>query len=221
MAPGAEKRSVICVPMAALCSAASRRSSASLEPIRRAGMRKIGSRIMASTVTSQDLFSITTRVRASATTLLTTPESVPAKADCAPITSLLSRLTSAPVRVRVKNAIGIFCTWSKTLVRRSTITPSPMVEDSQRVTSPIPASATATIAISTASQITVPASALAMIASTTWPASTGVATARTAITMDSSTKAISRPRCGRAKPKTRLRSSLENGLEPLEARVML
>ena len=36
--------------MAALCSAASRRRSASLEPIRRAGIRKIGSRIMASTV---------------------------------------------------------------------------------------------------------------------------------------------------------------------------
>ena len=66
-----------------------------------------------------------------------------------------------------------------------------------------------------------PASALAMIASTTWPASTGVATARTAITMESSTKAISRPRCGRAKPNTRLTSALENGLEPLEARVML
>ena len=60
-----------------------------------------------------------------------------------------------------------------------------------------------------------------MIASTTWPARTGVATARKAITMDSSTKAISLPRCGRAKPKTRFSVSLENGLEPLEARVML
>ena len=60
-----------------------------------------------------------------------------------------------------------------------------------------------------------------MIASTTCPARTGVATARTAITMDSSTKAISLPRCGRAKPKTRFSVSLENGLDPLEARVML
>ena len=221
VAPGAEKRSVIWVPMEALCSAASRRRSASLEPIRRAGIRKIGSRIMASTVTSQDLPSITTRVRARATTLLTTPDRVPAKADCAPITSLFSRLTSAPVRVRVKNAIGIFCTWSKTLVRRSTITPSPIVEDSQRVTSPSPASATATMAISTASQTTTSVAAPAMIASTTWPARTGVATASTAITIDSSTKAISLPLCGRAKLNTRLSVSFENGFEPLEARVML
>ena len=109
---------------------------------------------MASTVTSQDLSSITTSVKARATTLLTTPDRVPAKADCAPMTSLFSRLTRAPVRVRVKKAMGIFCTWSKTLVRRSTITPSPIVEDSQRVRRPIPASATATTAISTASQIT-------------------------------------------------------------------
>ncbi|CAH0327118.1 hypothetical protein SRABI128_05782 [Microbacterium sp. Bi128] len=137
------------------------------------------------------------------------------------MTSLFSRLTRAPVRVLVKNAIGIFWTWSKTFVRRSTITPSPMVEDIQRVTRPIPASATATTAIRTASRITVPASAWAMIASTTCPARTGVATARKAITMDSSTKAISLPRWGRAKLKTRFRVSFENGLDPLEARVML
>ena len=48
-----------------------------------------------------------------------------------------------------------------------------------------------------------------------------MATASTAITMDSSTKAISLRRCGRAKLKTRLSVSFENGLEPLEARVML
>ena len=35
------------------------------------------------------------------------------------MTSLFSRLTSAPVCVRVKNAIGIRCTWSNTCVRRS------------------------------------------------------------------------------------------------------
>ncbi len=39
--------------------------------------------------------------------LLTTLESVPVNADCAPSTSLLSRLMSAPVWVRVKNAIGM------------------------------------------------------------------------------------------------------------------
>ena len=44
-------------------------------------------------------------------TLLSTLASVDVIADCAPITSLLSRLTSAPVRVRVKNATGIRWTW--------------------------------------------------------------------------------------------------------------
>ena len=40
-------------------------------------------------------------------------------ACCAPITSLLSRDCSAPVCVRVKNAIGIRCTWSNSATRRS------------------------------------------------------------------------------------------------------
>ena len=71
------------------------------------------------------------------------------------MTSLFSRLTSAPVRVRVKNAIGIRCTWSNTAVRRSRISPSPILADSQRVTSPSPASSRAINAISTASQTTV------------------------------------------------------------------
>ncbi|MDI2023390.1 hypothetical protein PJL18_03938 [Paenarthrobacter nicotinovorans] len=193
VAPGAEKRSVICVPMAALWAAASRRRSASLEPMRRAGMRKIGSSTMASTVTSQEVLSITASVNARATTLLTTPDNVPAKADCAPMTSLFNRLTKAPVRVRVKNAMGMRCTWSNTRVRRSTMTPSPMIDDNQRVSRPTPASPTATIAMRTASQMTVPTPAFAMIASTTCPASTGVATARKAPAMEAMTKAISFP----------------------------
>ena len=49
----------------------------------------------------------------------TTPDSVEVNACCAPMTSLLSRLTSAPVWVRVKNASGMRCTWSNTSVRRS------------------------------------------------------------------------------------------------------
>ena len=44
----------------------------------------------------------------------TTPDSVEVNACWAPITSLLSRETSAPVWVRVKNATGIRCTCSKT-----------------------------------------------------------------------------------------------------------
>ena len=51
--------------------------------------------------------------------LETTPDSVEVNACWAPRTSLLSRLTSAPVWVRVKNASGIRCTCSNTLVRMS------------------------------------------------------------------------------------------------------
>ncbi len=39
--------------------------------------------------------------------------------------------------------------------------------------------------------------------------------------IESSTKAMSLRRCGRAKPNTRFSVALENGLEPLAARVML
>ncbi len=44
------------------------------------------------------------------TRLLTTPDRVLLKARWAPMTSLLRRETSAPVRVRVKNATGMRCT---------------------------------------------------------------------------------------------------------------
>ena len=49
----------------------------------------------------------------------TVDDSVEVNARWAPITSLLSRETSAPVWVRVKNASDIRCTCAKTLVRRS------------------------------------------------------------------------------------------------------
>ena len=52
-------------------------------------------------------------------TLATTEDSVLVSARWAPMTSLLSRLTSAPVCVRMKKATGMRCTWSKTSVRRS------------------------------------------------------------------------------------------------------
>ena len=51
--------------------------------------------------------------------LATVLDSVEVKARWAPITSLLSRETSAPVWVRVKNASDWRCTWPKTWVRRS------------------------------------------------------------------------------------------------------
>ena len=56
-------------------------------------------------------------------------DSVDVNARCAPMTSLLSRETSAPVWVRVKKARDIRCTCAKTVVRRSKIRPSPMRED--------------------------------------------------------------------------------------------
>ncbi len=62
----------------------------------------------------------------------TTVPSVPVRARWAPITSLLRRLTSAPVWVRVKNESGRRCTWSKRATRRSKMTPSPMIADHQR-----------------------------------------------------------------------------------------
>ena len=70
----------------------------------------MGSSNNASSVTCHEIPSMTTSVNPSMTRLLTTPESVSLNARWAPSTSLLSLLTNAPVRVRVKNAIGIFCT---------------------------------------------------------------------------------------------------------------
>ena len=48
-----------------------------------------------------------------------TVPSVLVTACCAPMTSELSRVCSAPVCVRVKNASGIRCTWSNSWTRRS------------------------------------------------------------------------------------------------------
>ena len=72
-----------------------------------------------STVICQDSVNITPAVSTRLTTLDTSPDSVEVNACCAPSTSLFSRLTSAPVWVRVKNASGMRCTWSKTAVRMS------------------------------------------------------------------------------------------------------
>ena len=60
---------------------------------------------------------------------MTTVDKVEVKARWAPITSLLSRETRAPVWVRVKNASDCRWTWPKTCVRRSKIRPSPIREE--------------------------------------------------------------------------------------------
>ena len=80
---------------------------ASRVPIRRAGSTNTGSSTSASRVICQEIPIITARVSASVRRLPATSDRVSLKARCAPMTSLFNRLTSAPVRVRVKNAIGI------------------------------------------------------------------------------------------------------------------
>ncbi|RPK71745.1 hypothetical protein EES42_14305 [Streptomyces sp. ADI95-17] len=205
VAPGAEKRSVIRVPIAALWAAASRWSRAIREPIRRAGSTNTGSSTRASTVICQEMESITPSVSSSVTTLLTTPDRVLLKARWAPMTSLLRRLTSAPVRVRVKNATGMRCTWSKTAVRRSRIRPSPRLAESQRLNRPSAASATAITAIRRDSRVTVPDSLPVTMALTTRPASTGVATASSAVATLRTRNRATRRRCGRANAAMRRR----------------
>ncbi|SKX65586.1 Uncharacterised protein [Mycobacteroides abscessus subsp. abscessus] len=199
VAPGAEKRSVICVDIRALCSAASWERAAIRRAMRRAGITKTGNRTNANRVICQLIANITPSVNANVTMFDTTPESVSLNARCAPMTSLLSRLTSAPVRVRVKNATGIFWTWSKTERRRSRISPSPMCADNQRVPIPAAASATAISAINTASPTIVPPDPASLIRLTTRPARIGVTTVSTAVHTDSARNTPIRARCGRAK----------------------
>ena len=210
VAPGAEKRSVIWVLIAELCAAASRCRRASRRPMRRAGSTNTGNRISASRLICQEIPIITTSVRASVTTLLTTPDNVVLNARWAPMTSLLRRLTRAPVRVRVKKAIGIRCTWSNTAVRRSRIRLSPMLDESHRLIRPKPASTMAITAMARASSTTTRSSRPSTIALTTRPANTGVATASTASATLSTRKPPRARRCGAANDRIRRAVSLEN-----------
>ena len=76
---------------------------------------------------------------------------------------------------------------------------------------PSPASAIAITAISTASRSTTLNASPPTIASTTRPASTGVATASTAAPTLSTRNQISCRRCGRAKARMRCSVARENG----------
>ena len=168
-----------------------------------------------------DTLTITASVSTSITRFDSTPDSVEENACCALTTSLFSRDTSAPVRVRMKNATGIRCTWSNTAVRKSRISPSPMRDDSHRETSPSAASATAITAISTASTTTTRNDERTTIASTTQPASTGVATASTAVTTLSRRNHASLRLCGRAKRPIRRNVAAENGRRSSVAFIVL
>ena len=113
------KRSVIVEFIEALRFIDSRVIDWRLRPTRFAGMTKIGRMAIDTSVSRHSSNSMATSVPVNMITLETTVPRVPVNARWAPMTSLLSRLISAPVWVRVKNDIGMRCTWSKSLVRRS------------------------------------------------------------------------------------------------------
>ena len=130
--------------------------------------------------------------------LLTTPDNVHVNARWAPITSLLSRLTRAPVRVRVKKATGMRCTWREHGAAQ--------VED-QALADPrrLPALRDADGGLEQRDEAMITAMRhparrrrRSTISSTTRPASTGVATVSTAPTTLSMRNPPSARRCGRA-----------------------
>ena len=95
----------------------------------RAGITNNGRSASDASVISHESASIATNTIVTVMTLLTTEPSVFVNACCAPMMSLLSRLTNAPVCVRVKNAMGMRCTCANTWRRRSKISDSPMRAD--------------------------------------------------------------------------------------------
>ncbi len=97
----------------------SRRMADSFGASQRAGSRNSGNSTSAIRVICHDRNSIAMSVAVNVAALPTTLDKVEVNACCAPITSELSRDTSDPVWVRVKNATGCCCTWSNTWVRRS------------------------------------------------------------------------------------------------------
>ncbi len=118
-APATLKRSVMRVPTSAFCTICSCARLASLRPINRAGTRKNGTSARAPRVRGQDSSAIATMMSTSVMALLTTLDSTDVNACCAPMTSLPSRVTRAPVCARVKKATGWRSTWENTWVRRS------------------------------------------------------------------------------------------------------
>ena len=118
-APDTLKRSVI-IPLIEALSAICRRVSACRRrPTRLAGTRNSGSTTIEITATRQSRNTMAAPLTSRVTALDTTEPSVPVTARWAPSTSLLSRLVSAPVSLRVKKATGISCTWSNRATRRS------------------------------------------------------------------------------------------------------
>ncbi len=116
----------------------------SRRPTRLAGRTKIGRMIRLATVICHDRKNMTISTRVTLIRFDTTDERVSEKACWAPITSLLSRLISAPVWVRVKKASGIRWMCSNTWERMSKMSPSPTLADTQRMPMVSPVSTMAT-----------------------------------------------------------------------------
>ena len=108
-APATLNRSVIVPLIRAFRLYDSRVIDWSRRPSSRAGTTKTGSSTSEISVICQDSTNITASTSTTEIRLLNTVDRVPVNALCAPSTSELIRLISAPVWVRVKNAIG--CRW--------------------------------------------------------------------------------------------------------------
>ncbi len=148
--------------------------------MKEAGTRKIGSSKTASRVICHDKLTRVMPTMTSVTTLLTRPDRIEVKAVWAPITSVFSRLTNAPVCARVKNAMGCRSTCPNTWVRRLRIRPSPMRDEYNRVTTMSSAETTANAATTEPSEMTTLRSSLSTPSSMMRPSSNGVATTRDA-----------------------------------------
>ncbi len=153
-APATLKRSVMVCPMAPFRVYCSRVMAWSRRPTNRAGSMNSGRRARARSVICHESANIAANVAATPTTLPTTLDSVEVNACCAPCTSPFSRVTRAPVWVRLKNATGICWTWSKTWVRRSYTKPSPIRAEYHRSASPSAAETAASAATTPASAMT-------------------------------------------------------------------
>ncbi len=117
-------------------------------------MMNSGSSSSATSVICQDRQNMAPTTISTVMTFPTMLDRRSVKALCAPMTSLLSRLTSAPVWVRVKNANGMRWTWRNTWDRMSKMSPSPTIADARRSSSETPASRRAIPVASSARSMT-------------------------------------------------------------------
>ena len=191
------------LPRSALPSICCRVSPASLVLTHFEATISRGNSARQSSVTRQLSASIVIPTTSTATALDTVVDRVLVKARWAPMTSLLRRLTRAPVWVRVKNAIDWRWTCPKTRVRRSKIRPSPIRAESQASRMLITALKIARPAIASASHATRPRLSARMPSSTMRWTSSGAATTRLASSTVSARNTEIVRRWGTAKPSTR------------------